>query len=153
MSEDISGVPATAIVYTTSANSFIKDLARLGNRWGDDSGHLVSGPSSSLLRRLERQKGENAIASCPNIRNILSRRHIGYGPEAVSAAVKNSEGARYRSVIIYLSLPIVSADGKEAVFVRSFQSAGLFGAGKVVYMTSGKDGKWKPLASAQLWVS
>lgn len=52
-----------------------------------------------------------------------------------------------------VSLPAVSADGEHAVLVASNSRGGL-DAGEVwVHMERGRDGRWRAMVAAALWVS
>jgi hypothetical protein len=149
--DDLNHARSHSIVYSTAANDSVSNLPR--GRWWGTSGHLINAPSSTLLSRLEKQDGENAVAACADVRKLLDERHIAYGAEAVDASVKNSPTGFFKKTIIYLSLPIVSADGREAIYLHSFQSGGRFGTGQVEYRKSDMRGGWVLVGSAELWVS
>lgn len=142
------------IVFTTADQSFVGPISG-GDWWTIDEKRPRSAksPPLVLVKKLEVQGNLNAVARCPSVRSLLDQQHIGYGSKAVDAADSGDSGKLFTASINTISMPIVSADGKQAVLASSGVSGPLAGGGFVQFLERQPNGIWRVVAVSPLWIS
>jgi len=102
----------------------------------------------ALVARMMEEGGLPAIRYCPSLRHFLSARGHAYGRQAARDYAGAPRRVQYRSGIVYLTLPMVSEDGRRAVFQFSHSGAGA--SARLAERQA--DGHWRVVASQPLAV-
>jgi hypothetical protein len=122
----------------------------------------ISGPPQRLLRELS---GRSALGECPSVLALLRAKGAGFGSDAVAAGMEfdlrsvpnslNSEEPihAYRASIERFTLPVISADGRQAVLAADSQSDPATGSGSFFYLRRSGGRGWKVYGSALFWRS
>ncbi len=150
----ISEAKNRPVVFTTNDEPFNAPLA--GGEWSKRTGELqqvAAPPPVALVKRLEDRGNLNAVSRCLSVRKLLKSHHIGYGPEAVDAVNSPDPSQLFKASIHTISVPVVSANGKQAVLASSSVSGLLAGAGFLHFLERQSDGSWTVVAFSLLWVA
>lgn len=142
------------IVFTTNDEPF--DAPFAGGQWWKMTGELpkaATPPPAALVKRLEDQGNRNAVSHCLSVRKLLDDHHIGYGPKAVDAINSPDPSELFKATIHTISVPIVSANGKQALLGSSGVSGPLAGGGFLQLLERQPGGEWKVVAFSGLWVA
>jgi hypothetical protein len=98
------------------------------------------------LARAYLKRGETSVLACANVRELLDANGVGYGAEAqagveafFAAGLKPHEPAY---TLHYISLPVVSGDGRAALVSVGSRCKGLCGHWAYYYYVKGADGRW-----------
>ena len=115
----------------------------------------VSPPPAALVDRLNRTRAVSAVASCPAVRAWLDKAGIAHGAKAVDRAVdpRRMTAQGYAETVLGVSVPVVSADGADALVLTHNVSAPLGGGGQANRLRRGANGRWTVVAIRGLWVS
>jgi hypothetical protein len=142
------------VVFTADDHSFRSPI--IDNGWWKMIGerpHPATPPPASLIKRIENQGTRNAVSHCASVRKLLDSRLIRYGSEAVDAVNTSDPSKAFMASIETISLPVVTADGRQAVLASSGVSGPLAGGGFLQFLERQADGRWKVSAFSPLWVS
>lgn len=135
-----------AVVFTVDDEAFTSPIT--GGGWwrmDGDRPKPATPPPAALIKRLEYQGSRNAVPRCPSVRKLLDHQHIGYGPEAIHAVTSENPSELFKARVHTISMPVVSADGKQAVLASSGVSGLLAGGGFLQLLERQPDGNWKVL--------
>jgi hypothetical protein len=94
-----------------------------------------------------------SVLSCRSVRDLLSQRAIGYGPEAAARAVDVPNHGPFKAAILSVSMPRISNGGRKAEMNTGTQFAPLGGEGRNVTMTRRSDGSWAISEKKPTWIS
>jgi hypothetical protein len=132
---------------------FFAQLPAETARWyrpQDGPAIAATAPPAALVQA---STSENAVRLCPSFRKRLAARHVRFGEAAVQWAARRRPNGSYRAGIVTISLPAVSADGRQAVLGVSTVFAPLGGGASLVHLTRNEAGAWEVAGSIGLWVS
>ena len=132
---------------------FFLELPDPATRWirpGTGPTVYVAPPPAALVQALQSQ---SPVRACESIRQRLDARRARFGSAAVRWALRVPRGRNYRARIVHLSLPAVSADGREAVMGEGGSSAPTAGGAGLVYLLRNEAGAWREAAAIGLYVS
>lgn len=121
----------------------------LRNRIWPDS----PGPPSDLLSRLEAQGDVDAVASCPDVRVILNDGGVRFDKRSVDRGSRLKRNLESRAIIHGASLPVLSDDGNQALFMHNMSCGGRCGSGELVHAKRTAGERWVVVAEYMLWVS
>lgn len=91
------------------------------------------GPSSAMAQAYLSAKPVSAVTACPKVRAYLDSQKVGYGPEGIRQAEREAGRDPLGAMIIRLSLPVLSPDGREAIMDMSYDFRTGGGGGKTYY--------------------
>lgn len=93
------------------------------------------GPSLAMANAYLAARPISAVTACPKVRAYLDSVKVGYGADGVRKAQQDGAGDLLGAMIIQLSLPVLSPDGREAILDMSyvFQRSRGGGGGKTYY--------------------
>lgn len=94
-----------------------------------------------------------SVLSCRPVRDLLTQRDIGYGPDAVARAVDVPNHGPFKSSILSVSMPKVTNGGRKAQLKTGVQFAPLGGEGRDVTMTRRSDNSWAISEKKPTWIS
>lgn len=123
---------------------------------GADDDWRKDEPSAGLAEQSRRAAPVNAVASCPSLIAQARTRGYGVGAKAVEAMVGSRERGRSGAeagFILSIGLPVLSADGHEALAAAAMTCGSRCGAGVLYHLRQGKDGRWQVTDSVGLWIS
>ena len=112
-------------------------------------------PPVALVTKLNVTKPTSAVRACAVVRAALDKRGIAYGKNAVDKAIdsKRMTDGAYAETILGFSVPVISDDGADALFLSSGVAAPLGGGGYVRHLYRDAKGRWRLAAIHGLWVS
>lgn len=113
----------------------------------------VSATDKALWEMLVSNGLGNAVAECQAVRVLLRERKIAFGDAAVAAIKTTGAGPLYSATTAFVSLPVVSEDGRTAIAVTSTVSGPLAGGGQLWKMKKESGGNWKTVGMMGLWIS
>ncbi len=125
-----------------------------GLQWNARNGAVFQTvPGDELLAKLSATEGTSVVKTCANIRSLLARKHVGYGHEAVEEAKKIGDNGAFIATVFGTSLPVMSTNGREALFLSSGVGAPEGGGGFVHYYRLSATNKWEEVSWAGLWIA
>lgn len=95
------------------------------------------------------------ILDCPAVQALLKTRSIPSGAEAARAATHDAAGKRLsepKAQVLAVGMPVVSADGREAVVEAGVVCGQLCGDGLLVHLRRTPTG-WTWVGALPLWIS
>ena len=116
-------------------------------------GSRPSGLPSDLLATFEHQGAVSAIASCGEVREVLKKQQLRFGPHWVRWGSGVDMNRHRRAVIYAISLPVLSADGKQAVLAQDMDCGVRCGQSVFLHLNRTADGKWVVVREHSLGVS
>jgi hypothetical protein len=132
---------------------------------GWDSQQLVAtwpiGPISRIkighMQSFAVSTPSSAMVACPNVVRMAKSLGRAYGSEAVGRATQGGQNGdintTFKAQITSFSLPYLSEDGRDALFLYNMVAAGLDGHGLLILARKNSAGKWEILDTMQLWIS
>lgn len=103
-------------------------------------------PSSGLLHSFASAKHSSALRSCRDLPKKARALGFQMGSSAQTWASREDDGrllAVYRANVVWMTLPVVSYDGAEALVSYGERSGRLGGSGGVDYLKRDPDGRWR----------
>ena len=150
------------LVLTTQDQSLLTSV-RGGTWWRMESKRPLSvffspaipvkAPADVLLEKLEDRGNFNAVARCASVRQLLTTRQIAFGIETINVAAMPNKEELFKARIESISLPVLSAGGKQAVLAASSVSGPLAGGGQLILFELQRNSQWKVVAFSPLWVA
>jgi hypothetical protein len=137
-------------VFDASAFLFL-ELPQANSPWvraGD--AQPVPGPPFPLIQALTNR---NPLNVCPTMRARLTAMHISYGVAAARQAVRHRSNGHFGAVILTISMPSVSADGRDAVLGESSYFGPLSGGASLIHLQRNGTGRWQVVGQIGLYVS
>lgn len=122
----------------------------------------MSSEERKLIEKLIKRGLGSAITLCPDARSYILDRGAsledGGNNINIEKEVSEKNKKSYFEKIDhtsrgYVSLPILSSDGRSAYVVASAVSGPLVGGGMLIKLTKGKDGTWQKFSTINLWLS
>jgi hypothetical protein len=133
-------------VYTAAAMSRA-DWARAGLfYWSEPR------PPKELAAKFLKTPARSVVDACPNVRRLLDAKHVGYGRDVVSRIGRDRNG-ELTAAILSVSLPVVSDDGRAALFQLGSGCGSECGSGATHYYRRGVIGEWIPAGVLPGWIS
>jgi hypothetical protein len=131
------------------------------NRWisggaqknPDDLDRAADLPSEEAARLLIASHAVSAVTACPDLRSYLVSKHVPFGRAAETHATRRLKSGLFRQDVLSFSLPVVTADGREALANVSEVGAPLAGAGFVWHLRRDDNGVWKVTSTLGTWIS
>jgi hypothetical protein len=111
-------------------------------------------PSQPLLRAWSAAPRTDVL-QCPAVQDLLARRGIASGQAAADPLRQGSGGKpllSWRGEILAVGMPVVSADGQDALVEIGSACGGLCGAGFLLHLRRANDA-WAVAGSLWLWIS
>lgn len=121
----------------------------LRNRYWHDS----PGPPSDLLSRLEAQGDVDAVASCSEVRLLLGQERVRFDKRSVERGSRLKRNIESTAIIYGASLPVLSEDGTQALFMRTMYCGGRCASGELVHAQRSAGGHWVVVTNYGIWVS
>lgn len=119
------------VILTTN----VEQAPLLGHNrtWTSFNGSEIQPPSPNLIQRLIKSEVISAIGHC-NFKHELADKDFESGPAAVDKAMDDfsKQSSIKKKVIISISLPVISADGKSAL-AYYYEVSGLTAGGSYTY--------------------
>ena len=106
-------------------------------------------PSAGLAAALSRSRGGPRLDGCPQVQRWLREKKIRFGPEAAKAA----KDSGFRLELFSATLPVVSADGREAIYRYDRRMSGTGSNGGYRHMQRQADGSWRTLSVGMSYIS
>jgi hypothetical protein len=122
-------------------------------RWGFEGKGEVAPPPSGLVDAIPNGDGDNPITNCPSLRQLLRALRVPWGAGAHAEAVGVPRGRPFRSVILRITLPALSPDGRHAVLGVSQMFQGQDGGAWLVHLIKGEGDRWEVAGESGLWVA
>ncbi|PTS88641.1 hypothetical protein DBR17_04275 [Sphingomonas sp. HMWF008] len=146
------------VVFSDRDEGFLFSPVGTNDEWESSGGWQpvrMPPPPAALVGKLNAADHGSAVTACPVVRADLGKRGIAFGKDAVEHATdrKRMVNGAYAENIIGFSVPVISDDGADALFLRSSVGAPLGGDGVVLHLHRDAGGRWKVAAAHQLWVS
>jgi hypothetical protein len=110
-------------------------------------------PPARLLSRLEGNLHLNAVRFCAEVRILLNQRRVRFDARSVEAGRRLKRNLGSRAVIYMASLPVLSEDGRQALFGQAVFCGGRCGLGALVHVRRDPHGKWVRVNEHGLWIS
>lgn len=105
---------------------------------------LVDAPSPALIAAFEAQAPQSALHACPRLVGWLDARQVGYGDGLVAQLVKAAgQNTPYAAQVVTVALPVVSADGLEALAFASRASRSGAPDRAVLHLRRTVGGPWR----------
>ena len=113
---------------------------------------LEADPLWPLYRQLARVDGIDPQTNCPSLKTFLST------PKAQARFTSNppklkGKGEDWDAIFISVSMPAVSANGREAIMMTGLTFAPLAGGGNEVYLRKDRRGRWVVKYKQPTWIS
>lgn len=101
-------------------------------------------PSPALAAAFEAQPPQSALHACPRLVGWLDARQVGYG-DGLVAQLAEAAGpdSPYAAQVVVIALPVVSADGLEALAFASRASRSGAPAQSVLHLRRTVGGPWR----------
>lgn len=96
-------------------------------------------PPTSLIRAYLTAHPSAAVVRCPSLRKFLADTGVAHGDKAVAHA---SLDVWYSANILWLSLPVVSANGREALVDVALSGGTLAASSRINHLRRRADGRW-----------
>lgn len=122
------------------------------NRGGIAAEMAADPPPAELIARLEAGL-TSALLHCPGLPAELEKRRIAHGRDAAQRAAVADASGRYGANVISVALPVLSADGNQALVAASTVRGQENGEGEVFHLRRQTDGSWRIVARAMTWIS
>lgn len=101
-------------------------------------------PSPALSAAFESQPAQSALHACPRLVNWLDARQVGYGDGIVrQMAEAAGPGGDYAAQVVTVALPVVSADGLEALAFAARASGPGAPVRSLVHLRRTVGGPWR----------
>lgn len=110
-------------------------------------------PPQSLADAFLSLPAQSPLDACPGLQAELAKAKIGAGDDAVARATAENADIvdlpTYGADVLSLSLPIVSADGRDALLQDRLCEGPQACVGSIVHLQREKGGRWKAVSSVQ----
>jgi hypothetical protein len=106
-----------------------------------------------MLSALLREEAISAVKACVGVRELLQRRGIPYGGEAVRQAMELRKDGQFRATILQVAHPVVSGDGTHALLASSVGAGPEAGVGSLEHLMLQPNGRWIHVGSLSLWIA
>lgn len=101
-------------------------------------------PSPALTAAFEAEAPQSALHACPRLVNWLDARQVGYGDGIVRQMAEAAGAAGdYAAQVVTIALPVVSADGLEALALAARASGPGAPARSLVHLRRTVGGPWR----------
>ena len=113
-------------------------------------------PSPALAAKFVGRNARDPIESCPDVRGFLERNGIVHDQPAIDQILaKAGKGAAssFPLQIFSLSLPVLGADGRDALTDTGFVANVMGGSGEVIHLRKGAHGHWRRTDAFTSWVN
>lgn len=110
-------------------------------------------PPAALMAHFRQQGATNALTACAPVRALLQNQRIRFGRQATQQGLRQDANGVFASSIVSVSVPVVSADGQQALIGSTIASGTLDGAGLLFLLEKQPNGRWQVVAEYQLYVS
>lgn len=101
----------------------------------------AKGPSAAMAKAYLAAKPVSAVTACPKVRAYLDSQKVGYGRDGVREAQRAAGSDPLGAMVIRLSLPVISPDGREAIMDQTY-SFRTGGGGSKTYYWNEPAGPW-----------
>lgn len=146
------------VVFSDRDEGFLVGSVRTNDEWESSGGVQpvrMPPPPAALVGKLNAANHGSGVRACLVVRADLGKRGIAFGKDAVEHATdsKRMVNGGYAENIIGFSVPVISDDGADALFLQSWVGAPLGGVGEVGHLHRAANGRWRLTAVHGLWVS
>lgn len=122
-----------------------------------DAGWSGDPPSAGFASAFLQSPAQSVLDSCPGLVAELTREKIANGDDAVARLTATDSGIQslpeYPAEILSLSLPILSADGHDALLEENICTGVDMCSGGIQHLQRDKAGRWKRVGGMQAVVS
>lgn len=159
--------PVLAFLENTLADQYLKEDGRkfflttegtsislpdLKNLSRDQRKAFETDPLWPLYRKLEKVDGVDPQKRCPSLEKYLSN------PRVRDRFTQNRPRLRKKEddwdgIFVSVSMPAISADGREAIMMTGITFAPLAGGGNEVYLRRNRHGRWVVKYQQPTWIS
>lgn len=110
-------------------------------------------PPASLLSKLTDYVHQNAVSSCAEVRSLLEQQQVRFDKRAVEAGRRLRRSLESHAVVYTMSLPALSADGRQALFGQSVFCGARCASEDLVHVSRNQEGRWVQVRKHFLRVS
>jgi hypothetical protein len=111
----------------------------------------------NLISGFANLPSSSAMVECPSLVELAKSKGSDFGDEAIRKATAASKvkgnDTYFSAQIISFSLPYMSENGRDALFLYNMTVAGLDGSGLLVLARKNSIGQWEINDTIQFWVS
>lgn len=121
--------------------------------WSRFVGPETPSPPARLLSSLNNHVEVSAVASCSEVRSFLKSQDVPFDRRSVKSGYRLKQNLESRALVLAASLPALSDDGRQALFMNAMRCGGRCGVGELVHVSRDRTGKWRLVRQYTLWVS
>jgi hypothetical protein len=110
-------------------------------------------PPEQLTSQLDNIADLGAVSECAEVQKSLKKKRIRFDDRAIAWGSHENDDLETRAIILGVSLPALSADGKEALFLSFMYCGGRCADSSIKHVKRDTEGKWSLVRDYGLWVS
>jgi hypothetical protein len=112
--------------------------------WFAENGDKAASPAYALLKAANRQRGIDALSTCPDLPTNLQKAHFDRKVTVSEAGflVSGDETPTEISISVGIYFPVISKDGNHALMFSSQVSGKMGGGLYAYYMSKDSHGRW-----------